>query len=52
MLVNQTDQKSQRRWITLTEWPASLVSAWKASILTGEAELLGRAISAMRGKNV
>lgn len=46
-LVNQTDQKSKRRWITLTEWPSSLLGAYDAGILTGEAELLAKGLKAI-----
>ena len=46
-LVNNATQKTRRRWITLTEWPASLVQAYDAGILTGEAEVLARGIKAM-----
>jgi hypothetical protein len=42
-----TSVKSQRKYITLTEWPASLLDALRADILVGEAEIVARAISAM-----
>jgi hypothetical protein len=47
LLENNATQKTKKRWITLCDWPGSLVSAYEAGILTGEAELLGRAIKAM-----
>jgi len=46
-LVNNATQKTKRRWVTLTEWPGSLVQAYDAGILYGEAELLGKAMKAM-----
>ena len=50
-LVNNATQNTKRRWITLTEWPMSLIEAYDAGVLTGEAELTARAIKAMvRGR--
>jgi hypothetical protein len=46
-LVTVTNVKSQRKYITLTEWPASLLGASMAGLLTGESELVARAIGAM-----
>ena len=46
-LSNHAPQKTKQRWITLTEWPKSLIQAYDAGILTGEAELIARAIKAM-----
>ena len=42
-----TTVKAQRKFITLTVWPESLLGAARAGILTGEAALIARAISAM-----
>lgn len=47
LLVSQTDVKSRRKYITLTEWPESLLGAYDANILTGEAEMLAKCIKAM-----
>jgi hypothetical protein len=48
VLVNNATQKTKKRWITLCDWPGSLIAAYDAGILTGEAEMLGRAIKGMR----
>lgn len=47
LLFNGETVKTKRRWIRLTEWPQSLVSAYRAGILGGQAEELGRAMDAM-----
>lgn len=47
MLVNQAETKTGKRWITLTEWPGSLIQAYDAGILTGEAETLAKGLRAM-----
>jgi hypothetical protein len=42
-----TSVKSLRKYITLTEWPESLLGAFRAGILSGESEVVARAIAAM-----
>ena len=42
-----TNVKAQRKYITLTEWPSSLLGAYAAGILSGESELVARAIQGM-----
>ena len=48
VLVNQAETKTGKRWITLTEWPKSLVDAYDAGILTGEAEILAKGLKAIK----
>jgi hypothetical protein len=47
VLVNNAKQKTKRRWITLTEWPLSLIEAYDAGVLTGEAEMTAKALKSM-----
>jgi len=47
LLVSQTTVKAQRKYIRITEWPRSLVSALDAGLLTGEAETLAKGLKAM-----
>ena len=47
LVTNHSRVKSKQRWIRLVDWPGSLVQAYRSGVLTGEAEWLGRAISAM-----
>src|SRR6266446_1346575 len=42
-----TNVKAQRKYITLTGWPSSLLGAYAAGILSGESELVARAIQGM-----
>jgi hypothetical protein len=46
-LVNNATQKTKRRFLTLTEWPQSLVQAYDAGILTGESETVAQGMKAM-----
>ena len=47
VLKNNATQKARVRWITITEWPKSLIEAYNAGILTGEAEILAKGLKAM-----
>ena len=46
-LVTQVTQKSKIKYMTLTEWPASLMGAHRANVLTGEAEKLAVLLDSM-----
>jgi hypothetical protein len=47
-LSNHAPQKTKQRWITLTEWPMSLLQAYDAGILGGEAAETAKAIHVMQ----
>jgi len=46
-LCNHAPQKTKLRWIVLTVWPMSLLQAYDAGILGGEALETARALDAM-----
>lgn len=47
LLVSQTTVKAQRKYMRMTTWPQSLIEAYNAGILTGEAEILAKGLKAM-----